>query len=369
MLSLALRLFHLFDYLVNFLCCQSEGFCKGRILKKIVIALMFLLVGSNVNGMIFSRFTKKSPKLKVYAIPGLCGAWLSDPDHCFRDEIDRQYTEYLRNVLQHDELPIITVDAPMCFPDLGQRRCVKNLRREFSEYNLPDAIILYGHSQGCATVLNYLADMDECVAEKIKCVILEAPVLSGNSAIIHTLRRNGGSFLQRIAKLPLSYYWLPYFAKFMFPFYWPAGRQPVKSIDQIPNNIPIIIVHSRYDSQVPYDGSCALYYKLRSSGSNNNVYFIAKDSGDHIQILQNVSEAAVVRSILAKHRILATSDDLAQRIECSAYQPDHRQFKPIYDALIRKENNHVRLKYAAYGLGLGACILAFYKYCLASNFI
>lgn len=234
----------------------------------------------------------------------------------------------------------IAVPIPSSIPDLGQERCLSYLRNVLNAHPEHRNLIVYAVSQGTATVLNYLAETSD---QRIKCVVLQAPLVSGNSAILHTLK---GPLMNYpgLANLPFAHYWIPYCAKVLFPLYWPAGRQPIKSIQKISRDIPIVIVHSKDDPQLPYEGACALYYGLRSQGKNN-VYFISKDSGGHMWLL-NENDKPAIDAILAKHDLKEQSPETAA-IDLSIYQPDHMQFKAYYDDLIFKESNHTCLKYTA----------------------
>jgi hypothetical protein len=105
------------------------------------------------------------------------------------------------------------------------------------------------------------------IVQKIKAVILEAALASGNSAIFHTA--TGRLMNMRwLNNIPGSYYVAPYFGAIACPGYRPSGQQPIWSVDNIQSNIPIIIIHSENDLQLPFYGACALYYRLRINGND-----------------------------------------------------------------------------------------------------
>lgn len=216
--------------------------------------------------------------------------------------------------------------------------------------------IIHATSQGTATAINYVAHEDK--GTRIQALVLEATLGSGNSAVHHTV--NGPLMnMSAVAKLPFSYYWLPYFAKSVFFGYWPAGKQAINSIKDIPTNMPVVIVHSKHDPQLSYNDACALYYGLKERG-NNNVYLISKEGRRHVQILWADNDKTIVRAILKKHGLLEgdnEQNEMLDALDLSVYQPDHRPFKKQYNALIDKENNHVRFGYA---LGAGICAATYY---------
>lgn len=270
------------------------------------------------------------PQSRVYAIPGQNGSGCE--------------FEHVSEMFGDDGY--VDVSTPLLTADLGQNRCLKFLREALDRHPNDKNIIAYAVSQGTATVLNHLAETKD---QRIKCVVLQAPLVSGNSAILHTL---GGPLMNfpRLAKLPFAHYWIPYLAKILFPFYWPAGKQPIKSIQKIDRRVPIVIVHAKDDPQLPYAGACALYYGLRSQG-RDNVYFMGKDGNRHMWLL-NEHDKPAIDAILARHGLRQQTAQLAA-VDLSRYQPDHMQFKADYDDLIAKEKKHTLLKYA------GAATVAF----------
>jgi hypothetical protein len=290
-------------------------------MAKFNVLLLTILVFMNMHGM-QDHAAYAPEQTQVYAIPGLNGAGCDD-QHVV--EILGEFTALLRNP---------------AYPDLGQGRCLRLLRACLKQAPAEHKnIIVYAVSQGTATILNHLAETND---PRIKCVILQAPLVSGNSAILHTV---GGPFMNHpwLAKLPLAHYWIPYVAKLLFPFYWPAGRQPIKSLHNIRGDIPIVISHARHDPQLSYDGACALYYGLRSQGKQN-VYFISHDGGFHMYLL-NRTHKPILDAVLAQCNLRTRTAQTAG-VDLRSYQPDHTQYKALYDNLIRKERIHERLAYA-----------------------
>lgn len=272
--------------------------------------------------------------LHVYAIPGQNGLG-SNP-------------EYVSEILNIDKTDITAVTTPTLGIDLGQSGCINHLKRVYNPQLYPNAII-HATSQGTATALNFVAQNQH---HTIKAIILEATLATGNNAIMHTV--TGPLMrLEGIAKLPFSYYWLPYVAKILFPFYNPNGMQAIKELPKIAKEIPIIIVHSKLDPQLSFTDACALYYGLKSQG-NGNIYFVQKDGSDHIQLLKT-GDIPVINTILQKHGLKPSST--VEEVDLTNFQPNHMQYKSHYDELIRKENN---LKYINYSFKIGALGLLAY---------
>ncbi len=266
--------------------------------------------------------------------------------------------EYVRNLIGDASLSCHAVPTPSLFPDLGQARCQSYLHDALQRTSHTDHVIIHATSQGTATALNYLLQVDK--GKRIKALILEAPLVTGNSAIIHTIKGPLMN-LPGLAALPFSYYWLPYCAKAQFPLYWPSGKQPIKAVNSTSDvsDIPIILIHSQDDPQLSYDDACALYHGLRKK--NNNVYLISKEGRKHLNIIKDPHEQEVIRTILQKHHLL---ENTAKQADLTVYQPDPANFQKLYDELLLKEKKHLYVTCAL--LTVGAAVVcrqlyAFYK--------
>ncbi len=217
-------------------------------MKKIALVHVFIF------NVVLNAICQNNVILHIYSIPGQNGLG-GNPD-------------YIKGLLGDNQATITPVSTPENYPDLGQRKCI-NFLREACLMNKDKKFIIHATSQGTATALNYLV---EDQGRQIQALILESALVSGNSAIYHTV--SGPLMnLKKVTKLPFAYYWLPYCAKIVFPWYSPGGIQPIFSIDSIPTTVPVIIIHSKQDYQLSYNDACALYYRLRACG-NDNVYLI-----------------------------------------------------------------------------------------------
>lgn len=260
--------------------------------------------------------------------------------------------QYVKDLLGNDNVEIIPVGTPS-YPDLGQSICMNYLEKAVKAHAAdPGYKLIHATSQGTATALNFLAENKTFFHG----AILEACMASGNSAIAHTLK---GPLMNcpRLVNLPLSYYWIPYAAKFLFPLYWPAGRQPIKSLQTIAK-IPIIIMHSKDDIQLPYEDAGAVYYGLKSHG-NEQAYFISKEGDAHIEIA-NSYDKNIIQSILANYNLSTAREPL--KSDLTPYQPDSPAFKARHDELIVQENNHKRLGYGLCAASLALTLKGIHKY-------
>jgi len=264
---------------------------------------------------------KKLPK--VFVIPGQNGKGLDDG-------YVTQVTKIPKGNIQRVGIPTSHWSI-----DLGQSGCTTYLKDALQ--NNEDDFIIYANSQGTATALNFLSQNPNH-RNKCKGMVLEAVLGSGNSAIYHTITDRLGN--PALKKIPALYYWAPYFAKalFIFPTYSPGGDQPIKAVENLDIDGPIIIAHSEADPQLSYKDACAMYYALRQK--KKNVYLIIKEGGRHIDIFSNENDASV-KNILASHGL---SPAEVNSIDLRKYQPDPADHKPAYDELKARERNHVWIK-------------------------
>ena len=243
--------------------------------------------------------------------------------------------------------------------DFGQTRCQSYLHKKMSSLKNNDKAIIHGSSQGTATTGIYTAKHPE----KVGAIILEAVMLSGNSAIFHAISNRYPK--QCITSLPGSYYWLPYLAKFVYPFYSPAGEQLVVTAHKLPKDLPIIILHHAKDPQLSHEGAQALYAFLKHVQGNENVYLMSKDSyyGEHVELLDNIScetniqKINAINKILHQHTLLPEYKDSPfvksqfmkfTRTELQDYQPKPKQkWLDHFNDILTKEN---RIWYIDWGV-------------------
>lgn len=239
------------------------------------------------------------------------------------------------------------VETPTSLPDFGQTKCQNCLTNKISELkgenilHNRDAIILHGSSQGTATTINYTANNPE----NIKGLILESIMLTGNSAIFHTV---DNVMLPQQYDLPVfSYYSLPYTAELSYPSYSPTGEQPINNIDKLPTDLPIIILHDTQDFQLSFKDAQALYAYLTNIKKNKNVYLFAykTENGAHINLLEeyNTQEINAINTILKLHNLLPFDPETnlnAAAIDVQQYQPEPQQeWLDHYNAIFKKEQN------------------------------
>jgi len=278
------------------------------------------------------------------------------------DNIPEILPEYPQN-------QVLRVETPQTFPDFGQNRCINYLEKTLQPLlNNNQNIIIHASSQGTATALNYFEHIEETLTSVskyknnlnlIKALIVESVMLTGNSAIEHTLD---------MKNIPGAYYFMPYLAKIIYPFYAPAGKQACFSCNYLPNNLPIIILHAPRDPELSFQDSQALYASLRYKG-HPNVYFIPIDHGYHVLMLnKNDVETKILKAILHKHELLPNiSTELHNELSTidltpyRIYRPDLQPtWKQYFDDIIYKEKRFKWLDFGIKGILLTLTIYILY---------
>lgn len=190
--------------------------------------------------------------------------------------------------------------------DFGQEHCIAHFEKQLA--NDADAknkkLLLYGVSQGSATVVNWLAQFNhEEQEQKVACVVLEAVLGTGNSAINHTV----GTFMPSVTYIPTHKLWLPWVAKLAFPYYKPHGIQALKSAKKLSPHIPVVIMHCKNDFQLSINDARKLYCVLRNQG--NEAYLFETNSGrpQHLELFaydrQRDQKIRALQAIYKKHNL------------------------------------------------------------------
>lgn len=287
--------------------------------KRILLAILSLCA---INLLVASDNTH------IVVIPGQNG--LGGNDY-YMEKIFSEYAPSLHLLINEEKIHYCA--TPGLFPDLGQKRCQNDLKTTLLpllENPNVEKIIFHASSQGSATALNYLANNHH---DKIKAVIIEAAMASGNSAISYNLKTES----------LFSYCCAAYLTKIRFPFHSPAGQQAIFSIKKIPTNIPIVILHNKEDQCLSYFDALALYEGLVMTRTREtNIYLIPigdNQGQNHVNLLNNKQhkeKIEALKAILRKHE-LPTNLDISIDPDLNPYQPEVTT-PDYYDDLIHKEN-------------------------------
>lgn len=149
-------------------------------------------------------------------------------------------------------------------------------------------IVGIGLSRGGSIWINFLSKYN--LDKKPKALILESPYSSMENLIHHMVHR----------LLPLSYLsknWQNRIEKIIhillglgFINYNRNGRQPIECIDDVPKDIPILLICSKEDTTVNWNSTKNLYDALVESG-HQKVHLVVLDKGKHAKLIQAEDKA------------------------------------------------------------------------------
>jgi hypothetical protein len=133
-------------------------------------------------------------------------------------------------------------------------RCLR-LAFEAHQERFPDnPVIMFGDSRGAATTFNFIA----CHKPPIAGAILEGIFDEVPHAIKHCLR-----WSKKSATTQKCFNWL---LKKCVWQYNPDGPSPLSYVDQIPLDVPLLLVTSLIDEIVPHQCTMRLYCRLKARG-------------------------------------------------------------------------------------------------------
>ncbi len=301
---------------------------------------LFLLFLALFSGAGTIRRASAAPVTGQPASQDKANAYLIVPGLGDNTENSSRYLRRNRILTPGSHDPVETAATPTSpfTADLGQTSCQNLLSRSADEIMASAStprklgLILYGSSQGAATVINYAAKS----AHNISALVLEGALASGNSGIHLAIKRA----VPLLTWLPGSYQTLPYLAKALFWRYQPAGQQAILSASKLPTDLPVIFIHAEGDRQASFRHAKALYHAVRKI--SKNAYFIPIKSDRHLGFLdgwEHAREIGAIHAIMKKHKlpfrehlISSSSQDALE-----SFQPSLEDTQPFYDELMRKE--------------------------------
>lgn len=163
--------------------------------------------------------------------------------------------------------------------------------------NLEDDV-WFGESRGGSALLNLLGSNLMQHRKQPKAVICDSPFDSILHVIAHRAKR---WCIDKLITAATIERYLPYFCR----HYNPNGMQPIDSVERISIDVPLLLIGSRQDTQVPFQGVVALYTKLRQRG-HTKVHFLALDHGVHGWLMSGKNKELyvhIVHAFLAHYNI------------------------------------------------------------------
>lgn len=175
---------------------------------------------------------------------------------------------------------------------LGQSGEIVHLYADYQKYikTLPDdePIALMGVSRGASLSVTLFSDPNRDLS-RVKALILE----SGFDDPLHVFRFFGS----KVGLGNLSdkkYYKMAHIA---FPSFKPDGETPLKAIENIPLDLPILLVCSKKDAVVPSTSTIGLYKKLIETG-HTRVHLLLFSYGKHSKIICKKQLGATYKNVV-----------------------------------------------------------------------
>lgn len=279
---------------------------------------MFIIFSMFVCASIFGMEQEKQPDFYSIIMPGQngLGGETFDENHVI-------------NTTKRTTYKTLTDDKLI---DLGQENCIRHFQEQVEQdpelKNNPQ-VLLYGVSQGSATVINWLAQKSHEEQEKaVKCLFLEAVLGNGNSAIKHTAQ----SSFPITKSLLFPRFLLPLSAKaVVYPSYKPWGISAHSSAEKLSPKIPVIIMHHIDDFQLSIDDARKLYCIVRKNNRDNVYLFEVDNAMAHINILGvdsyegRTKKIAALQAIYKKHGLPYAHYN--EPIDLKEFQPSIEEVK------------------------------------------
>lgn len=202
---------------------------------------------------------------------------------------------------------------------LGQEGDINVIAKTIKANKISKPIIGVGVSKGAATLINIAGSQ---AIPNIKALVLESPFANASEVVKNhkIVRSLGLGFIFGGDRM----------AKWSFPNYKPDGIQPIKLVNKIQHDVPIIIFHSKKDALIDIDHSRKLYIELIKE-KRNNVYLIETENGDHANIIwsktkENLFVVNVVHEFYKKHN-LPYYPELIKNIDLKKFQPSLKEIE------------------------------------------
>lgn len=158
---------------------------------------------------------------------------------------------------------------------LGQENEIRTLTNAYEKVKHNDVVIM-GMSRGASTILNFLGTRHPT---NIAAAIVESPFDSITGTLENFCKMAGVSWLMPLGVLYAS-------PNLFFSKFNPQGIFPIKVVQNIQKDLPILIVASLQDDLIPALSTAAIYSKLKESG-HDHVYFLLLENGPHGYLLEH----------------------------------------------------------------------------------
>lgn len=158
---------------------------------------------------------------------------------------------------------------------LGQENEIRALTHAYEKVKHTDVVIM-GMSRGASTILNFLGTQK---SDRVAAAIVESPFDSITNTLENFCKVAGVSWLMPLSVLYAS-------PNLFFSKFNPKGIFPIKVVQNIQKDLPILIIASLQDDLIPALSTAAIYSKLIET-DHPHVYFLLLEKGAHGYLLED----------------------------------------------------------------------------------
>ncbi len=211
---------------------------------------------------------------------------------------------------------------------LGQDNEIKTLANEYGKIK-NNSIVLMGMSRGASTILNFLGTRNPT---SIVAAVIESPF----DSILNTLDTHCGTFW--LGFLPVVLYTSP---NVLFGKFDRNGIFPIKVVDKIDKDLPILIVASLQDTFIPAINTATIYYKLLEHG-NPHVYFVLLNTGTHGYLLEDTDGPIYLNVVHAFYKKYNLPHDATCAAAGDAILAQCQPSKKIVDEALKNKKSFIK---------------------------
>ena len=150
----------------------------------------------------------------------------------------------------------------------GDIQALTAIYKQVKQESPESKIVLMGMSRGASAIITFVATQQPT---GIKALVLEAPFDTLETILTQLKKKYEHASAAEQAAIARQW---------NFPNYNKQGIKPINVVNKINKHIPILLIHSRQDTLIPFESSKALYTKLRQSG-HKHVYLLELYYGEH----------------------------------------------------------------------------------------
>jgi len=207
---------------------------------------------------------------------------------------------------------------------------IKNMKNNPGQKG--DKKILMGVSRGAICVSNLFSKKmqekykHQDLLKSVSGIILESPAAHIQDGVDHKLKMFGLGWVPCLGRIFDRYF----MKKIFYGGYNPAGPQPIDSIEEIPKDLPVLLICTEKDHIIPASSTVRLAHKLVDNG-HKEIYLLVCKNGKHANISRRSRYKRHVKAFLKRCGIDQNKCDekILEKIKFSVN--NRKSLEKIYD--------------------------------------